>query len=125
MSESATSNQRDLLSTPLTRLLFWLPWVLVLIGCFIDGVTRTVLWTIGFGVAGAACLENLRRCGRRYCLYAGPLYILAALASLLYGLRVLPLGVYGWLWILGITVVASLFFGFVLEKKLGKYTGSQ
>ena len=121
MSDGTKPNERDLLASPQTRLLFWLPWLLILIGYFIDGVTRTVLWTIGFGLAGAACLVNARRCGRRQCFYTGPLYLLAALASLLYGLHVLPLGINGWNWILGITVTAIVFFSFVLEKLLGKY----
>jgi len=125
MTEISVPNQRDLLASPQTRLLFWLPWVLILIGCFIDGVTRTVLWTIGFSLAGLGCLENVRRCGRRFCVYTGPIYMLAALASLLYGVHVLPLGFYGWVWILGISVAASMLCGFVLESLLGKYPAVQ
>ncbi|MDE2090442.1 MAG: hypothetical protein KGJ08_00905 [Gammaproteobacteria bacterium] len=121
ITETSGSHQRDLLASPQTRLLFWLPWVLILIGCFIDGATRTVLWTIGFSLAGLGCLENVRRCGRRFCVYTGPIYLLAALASLLYGVQVLPLGFYGWVWILGIAVAASMLCGFVLERLLGKY----
>jgi hypothetical protein len=121
MSEDTDPSQKDLLASPQSRLLFWLPWVLILIGCFIGGVTRTVLWTVGFSLAGTACLINARRCGRRHCFYTGPLYLLAALVSLLYGLHVFALGFNGWNWILGITVAASLFFCFVLEKLLGKY----
>lgn len=125
MTENTGLNQRDLLASAQTRLLFWLPWLLILIGGFIGGVTRTVLWTVGFGVASAVCLVNARRCGRRHCFYTGPLYLLAALASLLYGLHVLPLGEHGWNWIAGIAVVGSLFFCYVLEKLFGKYTGAQ
>ncbi|MGH8320951.1 MAG: hypothetical protein ACRESX_06150 [Gammaproteobacteria bacterium] len=125
MTEGTTPDQRDLLASAQTRLLFWLPWLLILIGGFIGGVTRTVLWTVGFSVAGAACLVNARRCGRRHCFYTGPLYLLAALASLLYGLHVLPLGEHGWNWIAGIAVVGSLFFCYGLEKLLGKYTRAQ
>lgn len=125
MTEGAEPKQRDLLASPNTRLLFWLPWLLILIGGFIGGVTRTVLWTVGFSLAGAICLVNARRCGRRHCFYTGPLFLLAALASLLYGLHVLPLGLHGWAWILDITVAASLFFCFVLEKLLGKYPAAR
>jgi hypothetical protein len=125
MTEEIRPDQNDLLASPTTRLLFWLPWLLILIGDFIDGVTRTVLWTIGFSLAGLACLENARRCGRRHCLFTGPLYLLAALVSLLYGLHVFALGFNGWNWILGITVAASLFFCFVLEKQFGKYPASR
>jgi hypothetical protein len=114
-------NRRDLLASPQTRLLFWLPWVLILIGFFIDGVTRTVLWTTGFSLTGIACLENVRRCWRRFCVCSGPIYLLAALVSLLFGVRVLQLGVHGWYWILGVTLVASLSCGLALEKLYGKY----
>ncbi len=125
MTEDAEPKQRDLLASPNTRLLFWLPWLLILIGGFIGGVTRTVLWSVGFSLAGAICLMNARRCGRRHCFYTGPLFLLAALASLLYGLGVLPLGSHGWAWILDITVAASLFFCCVLEKLLGKYPAAR
>jgi len=125
MTANNGPNQKDLLASPQTRLLFWLPWVLILIGCFIDGVTRTVLWTVGFSLAGVACLENVRRCRRRFCECSGPIYLLAALVSLLYGVHVLPLGLHGWYWILGITMVASLSCSFVLEKLYGKYPTAQ
>lgn len=125
MTENHKPNKSDLLTSPQTRLLFWLPWVLILIGFFIDGATRTVLWTTGFGLAGIACLENVRRCRRRFCVCSGPLYLLAALAALLYGLEVLPLGVHGWYWILGVTVVASLSCGLVLERLFGKYPNAR
>ncbi len=122
MQTDSDPQDKDLLASPSTRLLFWLPWVVILIGIFIGGVTRTVLWTTGFGIAGAMCLLNASRCGRRHCFYTGPLYLLAALASLLLGTRVLPMGEYGWDWILYTTVALSLFFCFILEKILGKYT---
>ncbi len=125
MTENDELNKRDLLGLPQTRLLFWLPWVLILIGFFIEGVTRTVLWTTGFSLIGIACLENVRRCRRRFCLGSGPVYVLAALVSLLYGVRVLPLGMHGWYWILGATVAASLSFGLFLEKIYGKYPNAQ
>lgn len=95
--------------------------MLIVIGAT-GSVTRGVLWTAGFTVAGAACLVNARRCGRRHCFYTGPLYLLAALASLLYGLHILPLGNSGWNWILGIAVAGSLLFCCVLEHLFGKYT---
>ena len=121
MTEPTGAKQKDLLASPQTRLIFWLPWVLILIGCFIDGVTRTVLWTVGFGLTGIACLENFRRCRRRFCLYSGPIYLLAALISLLYGVQVLQLGMHGWYWILGVAVAASLSCGLGVEKLFGKY----
>ena len=121
MTESAAPNGKDLLGSPWSRLLWWLPWLLVLIGYFLGDVTRTVLWTVGFSIAGAVCLVNARRCGRRHCFYTGPVFLLAALASLLYGLHVLPLGLNGWGWIVGIALAVCLFTCCVLEKIQGKY----
>ncbi|HKV97707.1 MAG TPA: hypothetical protein VJR90_09485 [Gammaproteobacteria bacterium] len=71
---------------------------------------------------GVACLVNARGCGRRHCFYTGPLFLLAAVASLLYGLQVLPLGPDGWNWIIGVTVVGSLLACCGLETMFGKYT---
>ena len=121
MLTEAECRNRDLLVSPSTRLLFWLPWLAIMIGIFIGGVTRTVLWTSGFGIAGIMCLLNARRCGRRHCVYTGPLYLLAALAALLHGTGALPLGAYGWDLILDVSVALSLFFCFILEKALGRY----
>lgn len=82
---------------------------------------HTVVWTLAFTVGGVACLVNARRCGRRHCSYTGPLYILAALASLLYGLGLLPLGTHGWGWILWIAAGGTLLACCGLEMLLGKY----
>ncbi|HVA55648.1 MAG TPA: hypothetical protein VNI53_07645 [Gammaproteobacteria bacterium] len=82
---------------------------------------RTVVWTFSFSVMGAACLANARRCGRLHCFYTAPLFFLAALASLLYGLAILPLGQRGWNWIFWVAVVGSLLACCVLENLLGKY----
>jgi hypothetical protein len=113
---------KDLLGSRWAVWLLWVgPWLLVVIGGFTGNLVRTVLWTAGFTAAGVACLVNARRCGRRHCFYTGPLYLLVALASLLYGLQILPLGGGGWNWIVGIAVAGSLVFCCVLEPMLGKY----
>ncbi|MGH8278460.1 MAG: hypothetical protein ACRETQ_02710 [Gammaproteobacteria bacterium] len=124
MPECSADGKTDLLSSRWVVPLWWLPWALVIIGTFTGDTVRTVLWTVGFAVAGGACLVNARRCHRRHCFYTGPLYLLAALASLLYGLDALPLGINGWGWIVGVAVVASLLFCCVLEPLLGKYTAA-
>jgi peptidoglycan/LPS O-acetylase OafA/YrhL len=89
-----------------------------------DNVTHTAAWTFAFTVGGLGCVINARRCGRVHCLYTGPLYLLAALACLLYGLRILPLGHHGWDLILGVTVTVTVLSCCVLEKLIGKYTGT-
>jgi hypothetical protein len=124
MTECCSSQQNDLIKSRWALLLWWLPWVLIIIGGISTisvKTTHTTLWVVGFAVMGVACLVNARRCGRRHCFYTGPLYLLAALASLLYGLGVLPLGMSGWGWIAGVAVGGSLFVCCGLEKWLGKY----
>lgn len=118
---SGSCSERDLTGTRWALVLWWLPWGLVLIGGFTGNLARTALWTAGFSVAGAACLANARRCGRRHCFYTGPVYLLAALASLLYGLDVLPLGRNGWGWIVGIALAVNLLACCGLEQLQGKY----
>lgn len=39
---------------------------------------RPLLWFTAFLVAGAACLANAARCGRRHCYFTGLLFLLAA-----------------------------------------------
>jgi len=122
----AVSNRRDLLGTPWKAVLFWGgPWVLIVVGGHTGAATRTVLWTVAFGGAGAACLANARRCGRRHCFYTGPLFLVAALASLLYGLGVLPLGANGWTWVGSLTLAAALVLCFGLDALFGKYVASR
>lgn len=107
-------------------LLLWAgPWVLIFASSNTGNLIHTVGWIFSFTVMGGACLGNARRCGRRHCFYTGPLYLLAALASLLYGLHILPLGRNGWNWILGVAVVGSLLACCGLEKLFGKYTTSR
>lgn len=125
MPECAVDSKTDLLSSRWVVLLWWLPWALIIVGAFTGTLGHTVLWTVGFAIAGGACVANARRCGRRHCFYTGPLFLLAALASLLYGLGILPFGVNGWGWIVGVTLVVCLFFCGVLEPWLGKYTAAR
>ncbi|MBU6422028.1 MAG: hypothetical protein KGL98_04420 [Gammaproteobacteria bacterium] len=125
MPECATDGKADLLSSRWAVLLWWLPWALIIIGMFTGTLGHTVLWTAGFAAAGGACVANARHCGRRHCFYTGPLFLLASLASLLYGLGVLPLGVNGWGWIIGVALVGCLLSCCVLEAWLGKYSAAR
>src|SRR5579859_7373655 len=101
MNECATGKDEDLLRSRWTAsLLWWGPAVLIIgtgsIGLGSVGATNTgniihtAAWTIAFTVGAAGCLANARRCGRLHCFFTGPLYLLAAFASALYGLGVLP-----------------------------------
>lgn len=112
----------DLLQSRWLLPLWVLPVALIAIGSAFGSVVHTALWTAGFAIIGGACMLNARRCGRTHCYYTGPLYLLAALASLLYGLGVIPLGESGWDWIAGIAFGACVIFCCILEPTLGKYT---
>jgi hypothetical protein len=115
-------HSRDLLNSRAKAWLLWgPPWALILIGGAFGDRARTISWTLGFAFAGTACVMNARRCGRRHCFYLGPLYLLAALASLLYGLRWLPTGAHGWNWIMGCALAGTV-FAFCAENLFGKYT---
>ena len=122
MNDQAKSRERDMLGSPWKTMLFWgIPALLVVIGGSAGPLVRTVLWTAAFAGAGAACLVNAQRCGRRHCFYTGPFLLAAALTSLLYGLQLLPLGPHGWNWIAGCTLVGSILLCCGLEAILGKY----
>lgn len=133
MNACTTNSGNDLLGRPWTMVLLWIvPWILIIVsGAIANRVTGaddsvlTIIWAFGFTVMGVACLVNARGCGRRHCFYTGPLFLLAALASLLYGLQVLPLGRNGWNWIFDTTVAGSLLACFGLEKLFGKYATRQ
>jgi len=126
MITEPASRRGDLLGTPWKAVLFWgMPWVLIIVAGHTGAAVRTALWTVAFGAAGAACLVNARRCGRRHCFYTGPLFLAAALASLLYGLGVLPLGANGWTWIGSVTLAGALVLCVGLDTAFGKYIGGR
>jgi len=131
MKECASGLDKDLLGTRWAFLLWWVPVALIVIGgvsfktgntVILGDVTRTALWTLGFAMAGSACLLNAVRCRRLHCFFTGPMFLLLAAASLLYGLGVLPLGPHGWNWIAGTALAGTFLFMCVLEQAFGKYT---
>ena len=114
--------QRDLLCSGMSSFLFWcLPWFAFALGWAVSPVWRTVLWTASLGVMGTLCLLNASRCGRVHCYFTGPLFILSAVASLGYGLGLLPLGASGWKWICAVTVIGGIALTCIPELILGRY----
>lgn len=79
------------------------------------------MWTASLGVMGILCLVNASRCGRVHCRFTGPFFILSAVASLGYGLRLLPLGPSGWKWICAVTVIGGIALTCIPELFLGRY----
>ena len=62
---------------------------------------RPLLWFTAFLVAGAACLANAARCGRRHCYFTGPLFLLAAAYNALSEFHLVPMHETFFLWIDG------------------------
>ncbi len=75
---------RDLVRSRAAWLLWLLPAALVVVG-LVRVEARTALWVPAFGVMGVACLLNARRCGRLHCHITGPLFLLAAIATVIDG----------------------------------------
>jgi hypothetical protein len=122
MNQADNCKDKDLLRSRWALCLLWVgPWVLIIATRSTSNFIHTIIWTSAFAVGGVACLVNARRCGRLHCFYTGPLYLLAALTSLLYGLGVLPLGPHGWNWIVGVAALLSLLACCGLEPLFGKY----
>lgn len=109
--------QHDLLERNSKWLLWGAPIIALILGGFVEAFARMWLWTLALLVAGAACIVNAKRCGRRHCYATGPLYLVAALASVLAGMELAPLP-WNWiaLWVMGGTVLA-----YVPEWVRGKY----
>lgn len=107
---------RDLVRTRAALLIWCVPAALVLLGVF-WAPARAALWIPSLLVMGSACLFNARRCGRLHCHITGPLFLLAAVVTLLDALAVVDVG---WPWIL-IPTVAGTALGYGLEQIRGLY----
>lgn len=104
-----------------TAWIFWgLPAGVLILGACVGRTWRTALWTPAFLVMGAACVYNAAHCGRVHCYITGPLFLVAALATLLTGAGVALLG---WGWI-GFGVVIRTALAYVPERTRGKYVAT-
>lgn len=110
-------------------------WASGLRGCLTWGIPAAVLimspmqyfaivWPAVLAFMGVACWLNARRCGRVHCYFTGPFYSLLALAGLLYGLGVVPLGARGWSILSMVLVVGSVVFICLPEWLFGRYRAS-
>lgn len=89
-SESGKASGRDLTHGVSAWLLWYLP-----IGLLIAGGTwqrgLAWVWMAAFAVMGTSCAVNAMRCRRLHCYVTGPLFILAAIWSLLSAVGVVAL----------------------------------
>ena len=115
--ETSACGQRDLVRSRMALLIWCLPAGLVLLGA-VWSAARPALWIPSFLVMGCACVFNARRCGRLHCHLTGPLFLLAALATIL-ELAAVP--IVPWHWIL-IAAVGGTAVGYALEHLRGVYT---
>jgi hypothetical protein len=119
-------NRSDILSKPLLSFLLYCLPVIAIVASGFEPVSRgwrTAIWTAALTVMGGACLANASRCGRIHCYVTGPFFLLAALATLLYGVGVIPLGANGWNLIGMAILIGAIVLGCVPELLLGKYRG--
>ena len=103
------------------RSIAWVLWgvpaAALLLGSLVAPVPRMLLWTPAFAVAGVACVVNAAHCGRLHCYITGPLYLLAAVATVLAGTDLVPLR---WSWI-GCAVIGGTILAYVPEWVWVKY----
>ena len=109
--------EKDFTRRGVAWLLWGVPAAALILGSFIAPVPRMLLWTPAFAVAAVACVVNAAHCGRVHCYVTGPLYLLAAIATLLAGMEFVPLRS---IWIGG-AVVGGTILAYVPEWVRGKY----
>ena len=115
MSEACARN--DLVNRNVSWLLWRVPLLAFVVGAFLGPTGRAMLWTPAFVVAGGACVVNARRCGRLHCFMTGPLYLLAAAATVLRALDAVSVP---WALIL-FGVPAGTIAAYAVERVRGKY----
>lgn len=123
-SAAKTSKSLDILSSPkMAFVLWWLPPIAIVATASsgLNVVWRTIIWIISLGVMATACIVNAVRCGRIHCYFTGPFFLLMAIATLLFGIGILPLGRNGWNWISLTILLGAIAFYYLSELFLGKY----
>jgi hypothetical protein len=119
-----TPPARDLLSHRSTTILVYAVPTVAIVATSVGGVGEivvTIVWTLAFAVMGIACVVNAVRCSRVHCYFTGPFLLLVALAALLHGLRVVPLGHKGWQRLSLVAIVGTLILLTVPERIWGRY----
>jgi hypothetical protein len=91
-----------------------------------SGIPPWLLWvlpiaTIALLVMSVACFANARRCGRTHCYFTAPFFLLMAVASLLHGLGIVPLGPQGWSYIGIVLLTGGTLLCLLTEWVWGRY----
>ena len=123
-SNAKTCESRDILSSRWrVFLLYWLPAIAIVVAGapVISNGWRTVVWAVGLGIMGAACIVNVLHCRRVHCYFTGPFFLLMALVALFYGVGYLHLGGIGWNLLGLIALIGTVALWFLPEIFLGKY----
>ena len=109
---------------PATRWLLWgLPIASMILSLNLAGTgwIVTITWTLALAVMGGACIANARGCGRTHCYFTGPFFLIMAVASLAYGLQLLPLGPRGWQYLAAVALIGGGLLCFVPDWLWGRY----
>jgi len=101
----------DLVERNVSWLLWGVPMLAFVVGAFGTPTARLFLWVPAFLVAGFSCVVNARRCGRFHCFMTGPLYLLAAVATV-------AAAPWGWI---ALSVVGGTMAAYAVEFGCGKY----
>ncbi|MCA9470037.1 MAG: hypothetical protein KC643_31955 [Nitrospira sp.] len=122
MSSAESCQSKDWVSDPRSYVLAWgLPAIVLIVGIFVDPLTRTVLWAGALIWKGAACVVNAGRCGRTHCYFTGPYYLLLAVGTVLHGFQIVDLGANGWMWLSLAIIVGGGFLWLFTERAWGKF----
>jgi hypothetical protein len=116
-TDSAASCRANDLTCGGKGLFLWcLPIVAVVISFSWPSI-RAWLWTPAFLVMGIGCLANAARCGRVHCYFTGPLFVLAAVYTVLEEIHLVPMHPT----VLLDTVVVLALLAYLAEFRLGRY----
>ena len=119
MMSAESCQSKDWVSDPRSYVPAWgIPGMMLLVGMFVDPVTRTVMWAGALVWKGAACVANAARCGRTHCYFTGPYFLLLAVGTVLHGFHFIDLGPNGWMW-LGLAIIAGGGFIWLITERVG------
>jgi hypothetical protein len=111
--------RRDLVCGRTAFVLWCIPSFVIAVGLFLLSV-RALLWIPSFTLMGGACVVNARGCGRLHCYLTGPLFLLAAIVTLLDAVAIIDVSPIVMLTSVGIGT--ALAYG--LEWCRGKYVAT-